>query len=70
MPRMPVTRSPEEWMRNTVILGPCPGCYIWTIEYHTKEIAVSGIDLHYAVESLLQEHLQECPGMREIVESL
>lgn len=67
MPRMPITRKPEPGMASTVILGPCPGCYSWTIEYDLAIVHRDGINLPETVEALLQEHLLECSGMQEIV---
>jgi len=68
MPRMPVTkRLPED--PQMVVLGPCPGCYAWTIEYNLDVVHRERVELSETVEALLQEHLLECAGMREIVES-
>jgi hypothetical protein len=69
MPKMPITKSPEPSLRHTVILGPCPGCYAWTLQYDMSRILVDGIDLVTEVEQALQEHLAECAGLQEIVES-
>lgn len=53
-----------------VVLGPCPGCWLWTVEY-PREVATQYLPQEWndEVERLLQEHLAECAGLREIVES-
>lgn len=67
MPRMPVTKYPQldASMKGTVILGPCPGCYSWTVEYRTDQPGLQ--ELAWTIEAMLQEHLAECPGLQEIV---
>lgn len=63
MPRMPAQRLPAT---DLVILGPCPGCSVWTLEYDS-EVRASYDDFELAVESLLQDHLDACPGLRELL---
>ena len=62
---MPVERIRSE---GIVVLGPCPGCFIWTLEYAYDDHPTEG--LLTAVERCLEEHLEECPGLQEIVRSM
>ena len=63
MPRMPAERVGFE-----VTLGPCPGCFCWQLEYNLNDFA--SVELLYeVVEDALQDHLDECPGLQEIVDS-
>lgn len=66
----------------TTVLGPCPGCDNWQLDY-TQRAATSyagwvigveqmpRVDLtpFYAViEQALQEHMAECPHLRDLVQ--
>lgn len=67
MPRMRVTLEGPQ-----VILGPCPGCEIWTLDYSLVVAATDyASDENFAehVEFILQEHLAECSGLRELVDT-
>ena len=63
-----------------VVLGPCPGCDEWQLDY-TDEVARQFVILrpsasggveadttewHAAVEHILQEHMLECPHLRDL----
>lgn len=92
MPRM---KTHHDRDAHRVVIGPCPGCDIWTLEYDTDLVltklcscAWSGRGAHHTtecpvvrahylpaefnalVESILAEHLQECSGLREVVDTL
>lgn len=64
MPRMQ-THIQNGW----TILGPCPGCETWTVEYDYPTMTGFGTREEFvaAVEHVLQEHLAECRGLQEIV---
>lgn len=55
--------------RGFTVLGPCPGCESWTLEY-PRDVMMewptydAWVD---AVEGILQEHMTECSGLREIM---
>lgn len=50
------------------VLGPCPGCWVWTLEYWREDVAVwSQFEFNQVIEDLLAEHLQECSGLREVL---
>lgn len=74
--------------RQFTVLGPCPGCVNWTLEYaEDVEQQWSAVNLwrpgddpmipvvaladrsewHAVVEAILRDHLDECPGLREIM---
>lgn len=63
MGRMPLTR-----VNAIVILGPCPGCFLWTLEYEQGQFRPA--ELTEMVESVLQDHVDECSGLEEIVRTL
>lgn len=67
MPKMDVHRDPEDFLAGQTIIGPCPGCYLWTLQFGTFEFPPA--ELSEIVEALLQEHLSECSGLREIVDN-
>lgn len=65
----------------SVILGPCPGCDNWQVDY-ADDIATSYVEVRVnpegriepdptpwflALEGVLQEHLAECEPLRQIV---
>lgn len=77
--RAPVT-SPA-----SVVLGPCPGCDSWQLDY-TDEVAQQFVRLveapgeplgmridiqpwHDVIEDALREHMTECPHLRDLVEA-
>lgn len=68
MGRMPVEKVGQPF-GQTVVVGPCPGCFCWQVEYDTA-LFTSITELHETVESVLQEHLEECSGLQEIVRTL
>jgi hypothetical protein len=58
---------------KSTVLGPCPGCTIWTLEY--PHIIVTTDWWHYSdfaedVETILREHVAECAGLQEILAKL
>lgn len=72
MPRFPINRRIEGLPRTRVILGPCPGCDLWTVDYDIGQVfAVWEPDeFQFVVEGLLRGHAKECSGLREIIEAL
>lgn len=57
------------------VIGPCPGCSIWTLEYEHTLIGMDSAwqsvqDFRDAIEGVLEEHLDECSGLQEIVAAL
>ena len=77
--RAPVTKPAD------VVLGPCPGCDNWQLDY-TDEVAQQFVRLipaeqepfgvqvdvkpfYAAVEQILVEHYFECPHLRDLVEA-
>lgn len=88
--RMPAQRlKPPN--HDTVILGPCPGCSVWTLEYDDDTAAtyfeacyeeifemsseepvdtVAYVDRGAwtsVVERALQDHYDECYGLRQLM---
>lgn len=59
---MQITFSPSP---GGAVLGPCPGCELWTLEYDMRDR--SHEEWNEVVEDLLREHLDECRGLQEIV---
>lgn len=81
----------------TTVLGPCPGCDNWQLEYTDRvrksyaNWTVERTDMYFpgedrpmkfagaanvdesafyaAVEEALQEHMAECPHLRDLVEN-
>jgi hypothetical protein len=55
----------------TSILGPCPGCGSWQLDY-TDAVAIEFFDcpggFHAVVEDALQEHFDACPQLREYLD--
>lgn len=68
MPRMQ-THQGGDYPADQVILGPCPGCDLWTLQYDQPMVSASYSPDEFGelVESILTAHLQECFGLREIV---
>ena len=64
MPRMQITKD-----RVGVVLGPCPGCEMWTVQYdHTVPSQwQSHAEFADVIEGLLWDHLAACRGLQEIV---
>lgn len=65
MPRMQITKDRDAG----VILGPCPGCEMWTVQYDisTVQSYESAVAFADVIEDLLGEHLDECWGLQEII---
>jgi len=58
--RMAALRMHES-EHDVVVLGPCPGCESWQLDYSSDVAEALGVvDLHDVVEHALQEHLAEC----------
>lgn len=57
MPRMQITHEGPR-----VIIGPCPGCEMWTLEWLETERPFDT-----EVELILSDHLDLCTGLQEIV---
>ena len=73
---MGVTRLHEPAV--DVVLGPCPGCQLWQIDYSYRvaqefiQMVDGSFDVrpfHQAVEELLREHLDECPHLQLLVDN-
>lgn len=74
--RMSITRLHEPAV--DVVLGPCPGCELWQVDYSYKvaqefiQMADGSFDtslFHEAVEELLREHLDECLHLQILVDN-
>lgn len=55
------------------ILGPCPGCWNWTLDYsyalaETYADSQGNLEAWYELlEAALREHYNECPALRDAV---
>lgn len=70
MPIMPTFRDDD---RDRIVLGPCPGCDLWTIEYRMGQIGPEGLtpeELNDVIEGALREHLETCLGLQEVLDTL
>lgn len=69
----------------SVVLGPCPGCDEWQLDY-TDDVAQEFVQMvpapgepfglridmqpwHDVIEDALREHMAECPHLRDLVEA-
>jgi hypothetical protein len=60
-----------------VVIGPCPGCQSWQVDY-THEVAAqfgepsveSTQPFADVVEDILAEHLAECPHLQLLLQDL
>lgn len=74
--------APEANGQYDVVLGICPGCDLWQVDY-TDVVAASYMRAHYGadgevvvdpqpwadvIEALLEEHVAECHGLRELLD--
>lgn len=68
---MPLMESRRRYNESyNVVLGPCPGCDLWQVDY------TDAVQLSYgtypafcdALEGVLAEHLDECPELQLILE--
>ena len=74
MDRLPVYVYDHEFA--DVVLGPCPGCWNWQLDYTYEAAgtyfgdkrAVDTSGFHLVVEGVLAEHLDECPELRDLIE--
>jgi hypothetical protein len=89
MQPMQMREIEDPWLGQTVVLGPCPGCDAWQIDYTQRVVQEyvvmleDGTDpdtgllrlkvdlsaFHNELEALLQEHVDECPHLRDLVEN-
>ena len=77
--RAPATKPAD------VVLGPCPGCDSWQVDY-TDEVAQTYVQVVYdpdeplgrridvqpfydVIEDALREHAEECPHLRDLIEA-
>lgn len=75
MPKMGIHKDPEDYLAGQTILGPCPGCDLWTVQFARGDFASVDFiravklerELNDTIEMLLEEHLAECSGLQEIV---
>lgn len=78
MTRLPARRFTDR-PAYTVVLGPCPGCDDWQLDY-TDEVAeeyqrpswedpntFTIRDFRAVIEEVLAEHLAECPHLRDLI---
>lgn len=75
--RAPVTKPAD------VVLGPCPGCDSWQVDYtdaaveqfiqlvfdpdEPLQMRVDMQPWHDVIEDVLFEHMTECPHLRDLV---
>jgi len=53
---------------SDVVLGPCPGCESWQLDYSKDVVSALGVASFYeAVEGILQDHLVECPHLQQLL---
>lgn len=57
---------------GTVVLGPCPGCQAWQVDYNLTdemmaEYAFSAADFNQAVETILVDHLVQCEHLQRAI---
>ena len=69
MPRMQITKVVHDSGKSGVILGPCPGCEMWTVQYDRDVEMSFGSAAAFAevIEEILADHLDECRGLQEII---
>jgi hypothetical protein len=62
---------PEGSGVGDVILGPCPGCLLWQLDY-TFAVASEWTRAiwHLVVERALEEHFADCAPLRELMDDL
>lgn len=78
---MPVRQYDDPFLDQVTVLGPCPGCDNWQVDYTNgalqpyvrSVLGANGIeadmtDFYAVIEAVLQEHLDECPHLRDLVE--
>lgn len=55
-----------------VILGPCPGCELWQVDYadDVTMLYATDVEWHEIVESVLTDHLVECVHLQRFVADL
>lgn len=72
MPRFPINRRIEGLPRTRIVLGPCPGCDLWTVEYDIGEVfaAWEPHEFSMVVEQILRDHAGDCSGLQEIIKAL
>lgn len=53
---------------RVVILGPCPGCHSWQLDY-TRSLCFGFEHPEWLtlIEGCLQDHHDECAGLRKIL---
>lgn len=58
-------------LRDLVLLGPCPGCFSWQLEYSHGEMSqlYTVDEFEVVVEDILHAHMDECSGLKEIVDT-
>lgn len=71
MPKFPIHRRTEGLPRTRILLGPCPGCELWTVEYDLSNVWSNWKpdEFEAVIEGLLKEHVDQCSGLREIVDA-
>lgn len=51
---------------QSVVVGPCPGCQNWQVDYAPATF-VSYAQCVAVVESVIREHLDECPHLQRLL---
>ena len=63
-------RMDVETIDHRVVLGLCPGCQNWQVDYQPRSPdleLLSMEELYAVVEGVLAEHLAECPHLRQLI---
>lgn len=80
MSALPITLgSAVQFMLADVILGPCPGCGLWQVDYThdvadsymkrmVKHVVRDNQPWYAVVEMVLADHVRECAPLRDELE--
>ena len=71
MGQFPLNRR-IEGLPGGFVLGPCPGCWLWTVEYHAEDLIWwTPQEFPGVLEDLIRNHaLEDCSGLRGIIAHL
>lgn len=62
-------RRGDEESPADVVLGPCPGCLLWQVDYTDEAMLSFGTPEAFeaVIEALLQEHLADCEHLQALL---